>query len=168
MRRFTEREIVPHLADWERAGEVPRELHAKAAKLGLLGVGYPEEVGGGGGTLVDSATVTEELILAGGSSGLIAALFTHGIALPHIIAAGDRRLIDRYVRPTLAGELIGSLAVTEPDGGSDVAGAAHDGPAGRRPVPRQRGARRSSPAAPGPTSSPPPSAPASPARATAG
>ncbi len=121
VRRFTEREIVPNLPDWERAGEVPRELHAKAAKLGLLGVGYPEEVGGGGGTLLESATVTEELILAGGSSGLIAALFTHGIALPHIIAAGDPVLIDRYVRPTLAGELIGALAVTEPDGGSDVA-----------------------------------------------
>jgi acyl-CoA dehydrogenase len=121
VRRFTEREIVPNLPDWERAGEVPRELHAKAAKLGLLGIGYPEEVGGGGGTLLDSATVTEELILGGGSSGLIAALFTHGIALPHIIATGDAALIDRYVRPTLAGELIGSLAITEPDGGSDVA-----------------------------------------------
>jgi acyl-CoA dehydrogenase len=65
--------------------------------------------------------VAEELILAGASSGLVAALFTHGIALPHVIAAGDPLLIDRYVRPTLAGELIGSLAVTEPDGGSDVA-----------------------------------------------
>ena len=121
VRRFTEREIVPHLSDWERAGEVPRSLHAQAAKLGLLGIAFPEDVGGGGGTLLDSATVSEEIILAGGSSGLIAALFTHGIALPHILAAGDPALIDRYVRPTIAGELIGSLAVTEPDGGSDVA-----------------------------------------------
>jgi acyl-CoA dehydrogenase len=122
VRTFAQREIVPHLPDWERAGEVPRSLHAAAAKVGLLGVGYPEEVGGGGGTAIDSATVTEELILAGASSGLIAALFTHGIALPHILAAGDPGLIDRYVRPTLAGELIGCLGVTEPDGGSDVAG----------------------------------------------
>jgi acyl-CoA dehydrogenase len=121
VRRFTEREIVPRLADWERAGEVPRELHAAAAKLGLLGLGFAEQVGGSGGTLLDAATVTEELILAGASSGLVAALFTHGIALPHIVAAGDATLIDRYVRPTLAGELIGALAVTEPDGGSDVA-----------------------------------------------
>jgi acyl-CoA dehydrogenase len=120
-RRFTEREIVPHLAEWERLGEVPRSLHAAAAKLGLLGVGYPESVGGSGGDLLDSLTVTEEIILAGGSSGLIAALFTHGIALPHLIAAGDSELIDRYARPTLAGEMIGCLAVTEPDGGSDVA-----------------------------------------------
>ena len=82
VRRFTEREIVPHLADWERAGEVPRTLHAAAAEVGLLGIGYPEAVGGSGGDLLDSLTVTEELILAGGSSGLIAALFTHGIALP--------------------------------------------------------------------------------------
>jgi acyl-CoA dehydrogenase len=120
-RRFTEREIVPHLSDWERAGEVPRSLHLAAAKVGLLGVAFPEEVGGGGGTLLDSMAVTEEVILAGGSSGVVAALFTLGIAVPHIVEAGDPALIDRYVRPTLAGEKIGSLAVTEPDGGSDVA-----------------------------------------------
>ena len=122
VRNFTRREIVPHLADWERAGEVPRELHRKAAGLGLLGIGFAEEVGGEGGDLTDSIVVTEEIIQSGGSSGLIAALFTHGIALPHIIDSGDAELIDRFVRPTLRGELIGCLAITEPDGGSDVAG----------------------------------------------
>ncbi|MER7459637.1 acyl-CoA dehydrogenase family protein [Micromonospora sp. NPDC126480] len=129
-RAFVTKEVLPHLADWERAGEVPRDLHATAAKLGLLGIGFPEEVGGSGGDLLDSTVVTEEVIRAGGSSGLIAALFTHGIALPHIVAAvsdragtaADYDLVDRYVRPTLAGTMIGSLAVTEPDGGSDVAG----------------------------------------------
>ena len=66
--------------------------------------------------------VTEEIIRSGGSSGLIAALFTHGIALPHIVAAGRRRVPGRPVRPPdPGGELIGALAVTEPDGGSDVA-----------------------------------------------
>jgi acyl-CoA dehydrogenase len=120
-RRFTEREIVPDLGEWERAGEVPRSLHLAAAKVGLLGVAFPEEVGGGGGNLLDSLAVAEEVILAGGSSGVVAALFTLGIALPHIASAGDASQIDRYVRPTLAGEKIGSLAVTEPDGGSDVA-----------------------------------------------
>jgi acyl-CoA dehydrogenase len=59
---------------------------------------------------------------AGASSGLMAGLFTAGIALPHIVASGDASLVDRFVRPTLAGETIGSLAVTEPGGGSDVAG----------------------------------------------
>src|SRR5262249_35648695 len=86
-RRFTQREVVPYLDAWERAGEVPRELHKTAAALGLLGAGFPEEVGGSGGGLLDTVVVTEELIQAGGSFGLVAALFTHGIALPHIVAA---------------------------------------------------------------------------------
>jgi acyl-CoA dehydrogenase len=121
-RAFVTREVLPHLADWERAGEVPRSLHQTAAKIGLLGIGFPEKVGGSGGDLLDSILVTEEIIRSGGSSGLVAALFTHGIALPHMVAAGDDDLIDRYVRPTLAGTMIGALAITEPDGGSDVAG----------------------------------------------
>ncbi|MGI5246875.1 acyl-CoA dehydrogenase family protein [Dactylosporangium sp. CA-139066] len=121
-RAFVTREVLPHLDAWERLGEVPRELHRTAAGIGLLGVGYPEEIGGSGGDLLDSVVLTEELILAGGSSGLVAALFTHGIALPHIVGTGDPELIERFVRPTLAGERIGCLAVTEPGGGSDVAG----------------------------------------------
>ncbi|MEU4400346.1 acyl-CoA dehydrogenase family protein [Micromonospora orduensis] len=122
-RAFVTREVLPHLDGWERAGEVPRALHETAAKLGLLGIGFPESVGGSGGDLLDSIIVTEEVIRSGGSSGLIAALFTHGIALPHMVAAaGDDHLIRRYVRPTLAGTMIGALAITEPDGGSDVAG----------------------------------------------
>jgi len=121
-RAFVEREVAPHLQDWEDAGEVPRSLHLAAAKAGLLGLGFPEEAGGQGGDLLDSTAMQEAFFAAGGSSGLAAALFTHGIALPHIIANGSPDLVDRYVRPTLAGDLIGSLAVTEPNGGSDVAG----------------------------------------------
>ncbi|MCT2280866.1 acyl-CoA dehydrogenase family protein [Micromonospora chalcea] len=121
-RSFVTREVLPHLSDWERAGELPRSLHESAAKIGLLGIGFPESVGGSGGDLLDSMVVTEEIIRSGGSSGLIAALFTHGIALPHIVAAQDEALIEQYVRPALAGTMIGALAITEPDGGSDVAG----------------------------------------------
>ncbi|MBF5032250.1 MULTISPECIES: acyl-CoA dehydrogenase family protein [unclassified Micromonospora] len=121
-RSFVTREVLPHLSDWERAGEVPRSLHETAAKIGLLGIGFPESVGGSGGDLLDSMVVTEEIIRSGGSSGLVAALFTHGIALPHMVETQDEALIDRYVRPALAGTMIGALAITEPDGGSDVAG----------------------------------------------
>ncbi|MEU5723773.1 acyl-CoA dehydrogenase family protein [Micromonospora sp. NPDC047738] len=121
-RAFVTKEVLPYLDDWERAGEVPRSLHETAAKVGLLGIGFPEQVGGSGGDLLDSIVVTEEIIRSGGSSGLVAALFTHGIALPHMVAARNEDLIDRYVRPTLAGTMIGALAITEPDGGSDVAG----------------------------------------------
>ena len=121
VRDFTEREVLPHLDEWELAGELPRELHKQAAHAGLLGVAFPESAGGQGGNGVDAAIVTEELLYAGASGGLLASLMTHGIALPHIVNSGNTDLIDRYAKPTLAGELIGSLAVTEPDAGSDVA-----------------------------------------------
>lgn len=120
--RFTEREIVPHLAQWEDDGRLPRALSRAAAEAGILGVGFPEEVGGQGGDAIDTAIVTEAILQAGGSTGVIAALFTHGISLPHILHSGNADLVDRFVRPTLAGDLIGSLGVTEPGGGSDVAG----------------------------------------------
>jgi acyl-CoA dehydrogenase len=120
-RRFTESEIVPNLGAWEDAGAVPRELHRAAAAADLLGVGFPESAGGSGGSPVDAMVVAEEVILAGGSSGLVAALFTHGIGLPHLVQAGDPELIERVAHPVLAGEKIVSLAVTEPEAGSDVA-----------------------------------------------
>ena len=118
---FTRREVFPHLQEWEDAGEIPRSLHLTAARQGLLGIGFAEDVGGEGGTLADVVAVCEGMLSEGASSGLLAALFTHGIALPHLAAHGSAELVDRYVRPTLAGERIGSLAITEPGGGSDVA-----------------------------------------------
>ena len=121
VRRFVVAEVLPSLDEWERAGELPRSLHEKAGKVGLLGVGFPEAVGGGGGSLADAIAVVEEMHYAGGSGGLVASLLTCGIALPHIVASGNAEQIDRWVRPTLEGRLIGSLAITEPDGGSDVA-----------------------------------------------
>jgi acyl-CoA dehydrogenase len=121
VRRFMAAEVLPHLPEWERAGSLPRELHKKAGALGLLGVGFPAEVGGGGGSLADAVAVVEEMHYAGGSGGLVASLLTCGIAVPHVVAAGNSEQIARWVRPTLDGELIGALAITEPDGGSDVA-----------------------------------------------
>jgi acyl-CoA dehydrogenase len=118
---FTRREVVPHLQAWEDAGEIPRDLHLAAARQGLLGIGFPEEVGGSGGDLLDTVALQEGMFGAGASSGLMAGLFTHGIALPHIVAQGSPELVERYVRPTLAGEAIGALGITEPGGGSDVA-----------------------------------------------
>jgi len=120
VRSFAEREIVPHVDEWEHAGELPRDLSRRAAAAGLLGVELPESVGGGGGDGADSMIVCEELHEAGTPGGVFASLFTCGIAVPHMAASGDAGLIERFVRPTLAGELIGALAITEPGGGSDV------------------------------------------------
>ena len=118
---FVRREVTPHLQDWEDAGEIPRSLHRTAGDLGLIGIAFAGEVGGSGGDLTDSVAMQEAMFDAGASSGFMAGLFTAGIALPHIAASGNADLIDRFVRPTLAGDLIGSLAITEPGGGSDVA-----------------------------------------------
>jgi acyl-CoA dehydrogenase len=120
VRAFAEREVLPHVDEWEKTGELPRDLHRKAGSAGLLGAGLPESVGGGGGDSADSVIICEEMHYAGSPGGVYASLFTCGISVPHMIASGDRRLIDTYVRPTLLGEKIGSLAITEPGGGSDV------------------------------------------------
>lgn len=120
VRTFAEREILPYIDEWEQIGELPRDLSRSAAEAGLLGVGFAEDVGGEGGDAADVAIICEELHESGVPGGVFASLFTVGIAVPHMIASGDTRLIDKFVKPTLAGELIGSLAITEPGGGSDV------------------------------------------------
>jgi len=120
VRAFAEREVLPNVDEWERVGELPRDLHRKAGDAGLLGAGLPEAVGGGGGDGADAVIICEEMHYAGSPGGVFASLFTCGIAVPHMIASGDDRLIDTYVRPTLRGEKIGALAITEPGGGSDV------------------------------------------------
>ncbi len=120
VRSFTEREILPHADEWERTGDLPRELHRRAGAAGLLGANFPEAVGGGGGDGVDSVIICEEVHQSGAPGGVFASLFTCGIAVPHMIASGDARQVEEFVRPTLAGEKIGALAITEPGGGSDV------------------------------------------------
>jgi acyl-CoA dehydrogenase len=122
VRQFVAREVLPNQQQWEIAGLLPRSLHRTAAEHGLIGLAYPAEVGGEGGDALDALVLAEEFHYAGGAGGVFASLFTSGISLPHLVAAGDAAQIDRWVRPTLAGTLIGSLAITEPDGGSDVAG----------------------------------------------
>ncbi|MBM9459853.1 acyl-CoA dehydrogenase family protein [Nocardioides sp. zg-536] len=115
------REIAPSIQEWEDAGELPRSLTHAAAKAGMLSVGYAEEFGGDGGDVLDACALQEGLMAAGASGGLLSALYTHGISAPHMIAHGSPYLLEKYVRPTLQGDLIGSLGITEPDGGSDVA-----------------------------------------------
>lgn len=123
VRSFTEKKIVPNIDQWERDGLLPRELHQKAGELGLLAAGYPEELGGTG-DLIDQMIVSEEMVRAGASTGVLASLFSHTIAIPSIIGSGNRELIERFAIPALEGKLIGSLGITEPGTGSDVAGVA--------------------------------------------
>jgi acyl-CoA dehydrogenase len=122
VRTFVDREIAPYVNEWDEAGGFPRDLHRKAAEVGVIGLGYPEEYGGfrDGVDLFHSLIVSEELARAS-SGGLIAGLMTHGIGLPPIIALGSDELKARIAPQVLSGDKIIALCVTEPSGGSDVA-----------------------------------------------
>lgn len=122
VRAFVEREIMPHVNDWDEAGAFPCDLHQNAAEAGLIGLGFPEELGGiqDGVDIFHSLIAAEELARAG-SGGLVAGLMTHGIGLPPIIALGSEELKKRIAPPVLSGDKLIALCVTEPSGGSDVA-----------------------------------------------
>ena len=122
VRGFVDREIAPFVAAWDEAGEFPRELHRKAAAVGLIGLGFPERYGGvQEGTDVFHAIIAMEELSRPGAGGLPAGLMTHGIGLPPVIALGSDALKARIAPPVLAGEKLIALCVTEPSGGSDVA-----------------------------------------------
>ncbi|HPG77335.1 MAG TPA: acyl-CoA dehydrogenase family protein [Piscinibacter sp.] len=120
VRTFVEREIAPHVNAWDEAESFPRSLYRRAAEMGLLGLGYPESLGGTPADGWYRLVATEEIARAG-SGGLMASLFSHSIGLPPIVAHGSQALQRRIVPEVLAGEKIAALAITEPGGGSDVA-----------------------------------------------
>jgi acyl-CoA dehydrogenase len=122
VRKFMAAEVLPNIDKWEADGELPRELHKKAAQAGILGLNYPEEYGGHseGFDVFHGLTQTEEMSAAG-AGGLGASLMTHGIGLPPILALGSEEMKRRIAPAVLAGEKLISLAITEPSGGSDVA-----------------------------------------------
>jgi acyl-CoA dehydrogenase len=120
VRSFVEREIAPHINEWDEAGAFPRALYRRAAELGLLALGYPEAYGGTPADTWFRLVATEEIARAG-SGGLMASLFSHNIGLPPIVAHGSQTLKHRVIPDVLAGEKIAALAITEPAGGSDVA-----------------------------------------------
>ena len=121
-RKFATQAIAPHSAEWEEAEAFPIELYAAAASAGIAGIGYPEVLGGQGGDIGHVLVACEELILAGRSVGTVVGLGTHGIALPPIVRFGTPEQQERFVRPCLVRGTISALAITEPGGGSDVAG----------------------------------------------
>ncbi|MFJ5287055.1 acyl-CoA dehydrogenase family protein [Pseudomonas sp. NPDC088429] len=121
VRRFVEREILPDVDQWEEAESFPRELYLKAGAAGILGIGYPEALGGSHeGDLFAKVAASEELMRCG-SGGLVAGLGSLDIGLPPIVKWARPEVRDRVVPQVLSGEKISALAVTEPGGGSDVA-----------------------------------------------
>ncbi|HWJ07534.1 MAG TPA: acyl-CoA dehydrogenase family protein [Steroidobacteraceae bacterium] len=121
VRRFVERELEPHVARWDEAGEFPRELYARAAAAGLFAPGFPERHGGCPDTDSLHRLVCGIELAQCGAGGVLASLLSHTIAAPPIASLGSDDLQQRVLPRVLAGEWIAALAVTEPTGGSDVA-----------------------------------------------
>lgn len=121
VRRFVEREILPDIDQWEEAESFPRELYLKAGAAGILGIGYPEVLGGSHEGDVFAKIAASEELMRCGSGGLVAGLGSLDIGLPPILKWARPEVRDRVVPQVLAGEKISALAVTEPSGGSDVA-----------------------------------------------
>lgn len=121
VRRFVEREILPDIDAWEEAESFPRELYLKAGAAGILGIGYPEALGGSHeGDLFAKVAASEELMRCG-SGGLVAGLGSLDIGLPPIVKWARPEVRERVVPQVLSGKKISALAITEPGGGSDVA-----------------------------------------------
>jgi acyl-CoA dehydrogenase len=120
MRSFVAREIEPYASEWDEAGEFPRELYAKAANIGLLALGFPEECGGVPADQFMKIVASQELARAG-AGGVSASLMSHTIGAPPIARAARPAIRARVVPEVLSGRKISALAITEPGGGSDVA-----------------------------------------------
>ncbi len=120
LRRFVDAEIMPYAEEWDEAGEIPIDLWPKAAAVGLLGLGYPEQYGGTPGDVWFNQIATEELSRVG-VGGVNASLMVHGIGLPPVINWGSEAMKEQVAPPVLRGEAWISLGITEPGGGSDVA-----------------------------------------------
>src|SRR5258708_5571145 len=120
VRRCVEKEIEPHAHEWDEAGGFPRQLYEKAAAIGLLGLGFPEEYGG---TEVDNfmwIVAVQELARAG-AGGVSASLKSNSIGAPPIARAGSPELKARVLPQILSRQKTSALAITEPSGGTDGA-----------------------------------------------
>ncbi|MEY2872813.1 MAG: hypothetical protein RLZZ373_184 [Pseudomonadota bacterium] len=117
-RRFVEREIAPHLHDWEHAGIVPRDLWRRAGEAGLLCSTVPEEYGGAGGDFGHSAVMIEELARVNATA---VGFTTHSeICAPYLVAYGSEAQKQRWLPKMVSGELIAVIAMSEPGVGSDL------------------------------------------------
>jgi acyl-CoA dehydrogenase len=121
VKRFTLDRIAQQVAAWDEAGEFPRGLYREAAAIGLLGLGYPEALGGTPAPFALRNAVSTTMARHSGSGGLMASLFSLNIGLPPVLRHGASELQQEVIPPVLRGEKIAALAITEPGGGSDVA-----------------------------------------------
>ena len=119
---FLQKEVVPYIEKWEKEGTIERFIWEKVGEMGYFGLNYPEEYGGFNLDLFYTTIFLEELQKIN-SSGFAAAMWAHTyLAMTHVNKEGDDRIKKKYLTPSIEGKKIGCLCISEPFGGSDVAG----------------------------------------------
>jgi acyl-CoA dehydrogenase len=121
VRSFVEKEIAPHIEEWEQAGQMPRWIWPRMGELGFLGVEYDEKYGGAGADLLTTAILHEECARSRSGSFAMAVGVHCDMASPHLYWTGSEALKEKYLPAICRGEKLTAIAVTEPGGGSDVA-----------------------------------------------
>ena len=118
VRRFITEHVMPYHAEWEKQGQVPRELWLKAGELGLLCCNVPEEYGGMGGDFLHSAILVEEMARAGATGPTF---YLHSdIVAPYLVDFGTEQQKQKWLPKMATGEVVVALGMSEPSGGSDV------------------------------------------------
>ncbi|HEY9184739.1 MAG TPA: acyl-CoA dehydrogenase family protein [Salegentibacter sp.] len=119
---FLQKEVVPHIDKWEKTGEIERFVWEKFGEMGYFGLNQPEEYGGMGLDLFYTVIFLEELQKIN-SGGFAAAMWAHAyLAMTHVKTEASEEIKKKYLIPSIDGKKIGCLCITEPFGGSDVAG----------------------------------------------
>ena len=121
VRAFVQKEVEPHVEEWEKAGEIPKSIWPRMGALGFLGVEYDEKYGGAGADVLTTAVLCEEMARARCASLAMAVGVHTDMASPHLYWTGSEALKEQYLPAICRGEALTAIAVTEPGGGSDVA-----------------------------------------------
>jgi alkylation response protein AidB-like acyl-CoA dehydrogenase len=121
-RDFLHKEVVPYIEQWEKTGTIDRFIWKKFGEMGFFGINYPTQYGGSNLDLFYTVIFLEELQKIK-SSGFAAAMWAHVyLAMTHLSAEGSEAIKNEYLTASISGDKIGALCITEPFGGSDVAG----------------------------------------------
>jgi len=124
IRAFVEKEVTPHVREWEDAGRIPRSLWRRLGELGFLGLEFPTEHGGGGGDFLSSVVLGEEMARCRSGGVAFSVLVHTDMSSPWLTRFGTEAQKRRYLPRIIAGELVCALAITEPGTGSDMAALA--------------------------------------------
>jgi acyl-CoA dehydrogenase len=124
IRAFVEKEVTPHVAEWEAAGRIPREFWRRMGELGFLGLDFPAEYGGGGADFFASVVLGEEMARCRSGGVAFSVLVHTDMSSPWLVRFGTPAQKARYLPGIVSGETVCALGITEPGAGSDMAGVA--------------------------------------------